>query len=44
MTIIFTEHELEWINKEPFNWTVKQGCPESIRKALEKKLKLLYSK
>ena len=41
MHVIFTEDELEWIDKKIFNWTVKKGCPSSIKKSLEKKLKLL---
>lgn len=42
MTILFTEEERNWINKTPFNWAVKVGAPQNIKKALEKKLALLY--
>ena len=41
MTIMFTEQELKWIDKELFNWKLKEGCPESIREDLEQKLKML---
>lgn len=41
MHIIFTDEEKEWIDKKPFNWTIKEGCPEKIKKDLERKLKLL---
>lgn len=43
MTIIFTEQELEWIEKEPLNWHPKDGCPKNIKDSLEKKIKLLNS-
>lgn len=42
MTIIFSEEEKEWINKTPFHWTIKKGCPENIRETLKKKLDALY--
>ena len=38
MTIYFTEQEIEWIEKRKFNWTIKKGCPEEIKKRLDKKL------
>lgn len=41
MHVIFTDEEKEWINMKPFNWTVKDGCPENIKKEIEKKLKVL---
>jgi len=41
MHVIFTDEEKEWINMKPFNWTVKDGCPERIKKEIEKKLKVL---
>lgn len=41
MHIIFTEEEKEWIDKVPFNWTIKNGCPNKIKNNLEKKLNLL---
>lgn len=44
MTIDFTEDELEWIDKVPFNWQIKEDCPESLRQSIEEKLKLLYPK
>lgn len=42
MHIYFTPEELEQINKDPFHWTIKKDCPESIKKRLEAKLELLY--
>lgn len=42
MTVIFSEEEKEWIDKKPFNWTIKKGCPENIRKSLKRKLDALY--
>lgn len=42
MTIIFTEKEQEYIDKIPFAWKVLPNCPESIKKTLSEKLKLLY--
>ena len=44
MHLIFTEEEKEWIVMKPLNWTVKEGCPEEIKKELDKKLKLLKGK
>ncbi len=44
MTIYFTDEELEWINKKPFNWTIKKGCPKNIEKKLKGKLDVLYNK
>lgn len=42
MHIIFSEDEKKWIDKKLFNWTVKSGCPEDVRKSIEVKLKVLY--
>lgn len=42
MTIIFTDTENEWIDKKPFEWKIKEGCPDNIIKALKRKLDLLY--
>ena len=44
MHVMFTEQEDEWLVKEPFNWHVKEGTPENIRKSIEKKLELLNGK
>ena len=41
MTIIFTDEEYEYIEKEPFNWHPKKSCPKEIKTSIEKKLKLL---
>ena len=41
MHLIFTDEEKEWIDKKPFNWTIKKECPKEIKEGLEKKLKLL---
>jgi hypothetical protein len=44
MTIVFSDKEELWVNKKPFNWSIKEGCPADIRKTLEKKIRLLYGK
>ena len=41
MTVIFTVEERKWIDMKPFAWTVKNGCPEDIKKSIERKLTLL---
>lgn len=41
MTIIFTDDEIEWVVKEPFNWHIKNGCPSNLKKSIERKLKRL---
>lgn len=41
MTIIFTDEELEYIDKEPFNWHPKKDCPKKIEGSIKRKLKLL---
>ncbi|MCR4657602.1 MAG: hypothetical protein K5770_15460 [Lachnospiraceae bacterium] len=41
MTIAFAEQEEEWLEQEPYNEHVKEGCPEDIRKTLEAKLERL---
>jgi hypothetical protein len=41
MTIFFTEEENKWINKDAFNWTIKEGCPDNVRKTLQLKLEKL---
>lgn len=43
MIVIFTDEEKKWIEKEPLNWHIKQGCPEQIKKELQRKLKLVTS-
>lgn len=40
MTMIFTDEEKEWLVMEPFNWHVKDGCPEDIEKSIKRKLEL----
>lgn len=44
MTIKFTEEELEYIDTEPFNWTVKEDAPKELKESIERKLNLLNSK
>lgn len=44
MILRFTEEEMEWIIKEPFNWHIKDGCPNEIAESLERKLRNLYQK
>lgn len=41
MTLIFTDEELEYIDKEPFNWHPKKKCPSEIEESIKRKLKLL---
>lgn len=43
MTIFFTEEELKWIDKKPFAWKVKKGCPDSIRQRLKRKIAQFYN-
>lgn len=43
MTIKFTEEELECIDTEPFNWTVKEEAPPELKQSIERKLALLNS-
>lgn len=44
MTIRFTEQEEEWIDKKPFDWKIKEGCPKRIADSLQKKLDILNKK
>ena len=44
MTIIFTPEELEYIDKKPFNWALKDGAPEEIAESIKEKLALLNGK
>lgn len=41
MHIIFTEEERKWIYTERFGFPIKKGCPEKIKKNIEKKKELL---
>lgn len=41
MHMIFTDEELNAIIMEPFNWHVRNGTTEKIRKSIERKLKLI---
>lgn len=41
MHVLFSQEELAWIDKKLFDWTVKRGCPEKLKKGIEQKLKLL---
>lgn len=41
MHILFSEKELEWIEKRKYGWPIKRGCPSEIRKSIEKKKKTL---
>lgn len=43
MTVVFTEQELMWINKDFNHWTVKNDCPVKIRDSIQVKLNTLYS-
>ena len=37
MHIIFSKEELNWIDTDKWGWKIKKGCPDSIRKSIEKK-------
>lgn len=43
MHIIFTEDELKYINTKAFGWPIKDKCPDTIRKSIERKKELLNS-
>lgn len=43
MHMFFTEEELKWIDGKKFGAPVKKGCPESVRKSIEKKRKIINS-
>ena len=38
MHMLFSDREKEWINMKVFGWRIKQGCPDDVRKSIEKKL------
>ena len=45
MHIIFTDEEMEWLDKsKPFAWTIKDQCPQRIKEVLSKKQELLNKK
>lgn len=44
MTITFTEKELEWIDKKPFDWKIKKECPKNLEKDIIRKLNILNEK
>ena len=37
MHAIFTDEEKRWIDRSSWGWRVKNGCPETVRKSIEKK-------
>lgn len=39
MHVMFTEEELQWINKKRFSWTVMSGCPQKLRTSIDRKLR-----
>lgn len=41
MIVVFSEEEMEWIDKMPFAWKIRNGCPAKLREALQKKLDLI---
>lgn len=41
MHLLFSEEELRWIDVYKFGWPIKNGCPENIKKSIERKKKLL---
>jgi hypothetical protein len=42
MIVMFTEQEMEYIHTRRNRWTIKDGCPEAMRKRIEKKLHNIY--
>lgn len=44
MTIVFTEEELKWIDKKPFDWKMNKACPKKLRKGITEKLNILNKK
>jgi hypothetical protein len=44
MTVNFTDKEMKYIDQKRFHWAIKNDCPESTRKSIEKKLQYLYGK
>lgn len=44
MTVMFSDEEREWIEIKKFKWSIKDGCPSSLRDKIENKLKYLYKK
>ena len=41
MTVRFSDEEYEWIITDLFNWHIKEGCPDHLRKKIEEKFALL---
>lgn len=44
MTIVFSDEELKWIDKKPFNWSLKNECPEDLKTKIKRKLDILNEK
>lgn len=41
MHIVFTEKEMEYIQKTGFKWSVKADCPNDIKKNIARKMSKL---
>ena len=41
MQVLLSKQEREWIDKKPFDWSIKEGCPPDIRKRIERKLQTI---
>lgn len=41
MHVIFTDEEKRWIDRSSWGWLIKAGCPENIRKAIERKKQMI---
>ena len=41
MTILYTDEEKRWIDMNKWGWPIKDGCPDNIKKEIERKKRLL---
>lgn len=41
MIFTWTDEEKKYIDFKPFNLSIKEGCPEELRKEIQRKLDLL---
>lgn len=37
MQTIFNDEEMKYIDKKPFNWTIKKDCPKRLEKSIKRK-------
>ena len=43
MHMLFTDEEREWMDTKKFGMPIKKGCPDKIRKSIEKKKRIIDS-